>query len=329
MGILSLDQFKQPEFMGYVENRLIPKQYLLKAISATDTSYDLTFDYDVFTQTYAPSASITGWNSGAPLRDKQGLKTLTQEVAKIQHGFRLDEREQLKFTNPRVENERQRAIQRIYDQTDRLIEGVNDTEEWLRAQAVYNGVIVYNKNDVQINVGFGLSAKVTPTVLWSDRAASTPLDDLRAAIKAYKDINAGQAPRYMDISGDVMLDLTLNNQTRGALFGVNSAMLPTREQVQGIITQIADAPITIRVNDDVVSLEGAAPARLLEARTVALLGEQPIITVQGPTIEKNFEPGIYVLPIVKEGPPPSEEVYVGESAFVAVQKPSQIYRLSV
>lgn len=329
MGILSLDQFKQPEFMGYVENRVLPRQYLLKAISATDTTYDLDFSYDVFTQTYAPSASITGWNSGAPLRDKQGLKTLTQEVAKIQHGFRLDEREQLKFTNPRVENERQRAIQRIYDQTDRLIEGVNDTEEWLRAQAVYNGVIVYNKNDVQINVGFGLTAKVTPTIAWSDRAASTPLDDLRVAIKAYKDANAGQAPRYMDISGDVMLDLTLNNQTRGALFGVNSAMLPTREQVQGIITQIADAPITIRVNDDVVSLEGAAPTRLLEARTVALLGDQPIITVQGPTIEKNFEPGIYVLPIVKEGPPPSEEVYVGESAFVAVQKPSQIYRLSV
>ncbi|MNW51655.1 hypothetical protein D3C74_291450 [compost metagenome] len=329
MGILSLDQFKQPEFMGYVENRLIPKQYLLKAISATDTSYDLTFNYDVFTQTYAPSASITGWNSGAPLRDKQGLKTLTQEVAKIQHGFRLDEGEQLKFTNPRVENERQRAIQKVYDQTDELIEGVNDTEEWLRAQAVYNGVIVYNKNDVQINVNFGLTAKVTPTVLWSDRTASTPLDDLRAAIKAYKDINAGQAPRYIDISGDVMLDLALNNQTRGALFGVNNAMLPTREQVQAIITQIADAPVTIRVNDDVVSLEGAAPTRLLEARTVALLGEKPIITVQGPTIEKNFEPGIYVTPIIKQGPPPSEEVYVGESAFVAVQKPSQIYRLSV
>ncbi|MEK3950964.1 major capsid protein [Paenibacillus sp. FSL H7-0703] len=289
----------------------------------------MTFNYDVFTQTYAPSASITGWNSGAPLRDKQGLKTLTQEVAKIQHGFRLDEGEQLKFTNPRVENERQRAIQKVYDQTDELIEGVNDTEEWLRAQAVYNGVIVYNKNDVQINVNFGLTAKVTPTVLWSDRATSTPLDDLRAAIKAYKDINAGQAPRYIDISGDVMLDLALNNQTRGALFGVNSAMLPTREQVQAIITQIADAPITIRVNDDVVSLEGAAPTRLLEARTVALLGEKPIITVQGPTIEKNFEPGIYVTPIIKQGPPPSEEVYVGESAFVAVQKPSQIYRLSV
>ncbi|WP_068505721.1 major capsid protein [Paenibacillus kribbensis] len=330
MGILSLDQFKQPEFLGYVENRVLPRQYLLKAVSETDTTYDLTFDYDVFTQTYAPSASITGWNSGAPLRDKKGLKTLTQEVAKIQHGFRLDEREQLKFTNPRVAAERERAIQKIYNQTDSLIEGVNDTEEWLRAQALYNGVIVYNQNNIVINVNFGLTAKVTPTVVWSDRATSTPLDDLRAAIKAYKDANAGQVPRYIDISGDVLLDLVLNNQVRGALFGVNSSMLATREQVQSIINQIADSTaITIRVNDDVVSLEGAAPTRLLEARTVALLGEKPIITVQGPTIEKNFEPGIYVLPIIKEGPPPSEEVYVGESAFVAVQKPSQIYRLSV
>jgi hypothetical protein len=329
MGILSLDQFKQPEFLGYVENRVLPRKYLLKAISDTDTTYDLTFDYDVFTQTYAPSASITGWNSGAPLRDKEGFKTLTQEVAKIQHGFRLDEREQLKFMNPRVQAERDRAIQRVYDQTDRLIVGVNDTEEWLRAQATYNGVIVYSNNDVVINVDFGLTAKVTPTVLWSNRATATPSDDLRAAIKAYKDANAGEAPRYIDLSGDVMLDLILNTQIRGALFGVNSAMIPTREQVQALITQIADAPIEIRVQDDVVSLDGASPTRLLEARTVALLGEKPIITVQGPTVEKNFEPGIYVLPITKEGPPPSEEVYVGESAFVAVQKPSQIYRLSV
>lgn len=330
MGVLSLDQFKQPEFLGYVENRVLTKQYLLKAISAMDTTYDLTFDYDVFTQTYAPSATITGWNAGAPLRDKQGLKTLTQDIAKIQHGIRIDEREQLKFMNPRVAQERDRVIQKVYDQTDRLIEGVNDTEEWLRAQALYNGVISLNSNGIVANVDFGLSAKVSTTTAWTDRGAATPLDDLRVAIKAYKDKNAGQAPRYIDISGDVMLDLTLNQQVRGALFGVNSAMIPTRTQVEALIAQIADSPnLTIRVNDDVVSLEGAAPTRLLEARTVALLGEQPIITVQGPTVEKQFEPGIYVLPIVKEGPPPSEEIYVGESAFVGVQKPNEIYRLSV
>lgn len=329
MGILSLDQFKQPTFLGYVENRLMPKQYLLKAISEFDTTYDLSFDYDVFTQTYTPSAAITGWNSGAPLRDKQGLKTLTQEVAKIQHGIRIDEREQLKFTNPRVEAERERAINRIYDQTDRLIEGVNDTEEWLRAQAVYKGAIVYSSNNVQINVDFNLPAMVPVTTPWSDRKTSNPLDDIRAAVQAYKDSNGGQAPAYIDMSGSVLLDITLNEQVRGAMFGVNSAMIPTRAQVESLVAQIADAPVQIRVNDDQISLEGAAAARLLPVRTVALLGAQPIITVHGPTVEKNFEPGIYVVPKIDVGPPPQEEIYVGESAFVGIKKPSQIYRLSV
>ncbi|MCG7406775.1 major capsid protein [Paenibacillus sp. ACRRX] len=328
MGILSLDQFKQPTFLGYIENRILPKKYLLKEISDFDTTYDLSFDYDVFTQTYAPSAAITGWNAGAPLRDKQGLKTLTQEVAKIQHGFRLDEREQLKFTNPRVEAERERAIQKVYDQTDRLIEGVNDTEEWIRAQAIYLGTITYNANGVKLDVNFNLPSVTNVANAWSNRATSTPLDDIRGAIQAYKDTNAGQAPRYIDLSGSVLLDLALSQQVRGAIFGVNNAMLPTREQVEGLIGQVADAAISIRVNDDQISFEGTV-TRLLPVRTVALLGEKPIITVHGPTVEKNFEPGVYVLPKIEQGPPPQEEVYVGESAFVGIQKPSQIYRLSV
>ncbi|MCY9513308.1 major capsid protein [Paenibacillus apiarius] len=329
MGILSLDQFKQPTFLGYVENRILPKQYLLKAISEFDVTYDMTFDYDVFTQTYAPSAAITGWNAGAPLRDKQGLKTLTQEIAKIQHGIRIDEREQLKFMNPRVNDERERAIKRIYDQTDRLIEGVNDTEEWIRAQAVYIGAIVYSSNDVQIKVDFGLPSIVTAATAWSNRAASNPLDDIRAAIQGFKDANGGQTPSYIDMSGSVLLDITLNEQVRGAIYGVNSAMIPTRAQIESLIVQIADAPVQIRVNDDQISLDGAAASRLLPVRTVALLGEQPIVTVQGPTVEKEFNPGIYVVPKVDMGPPPQEEIYVGESAFVGVKKPSQIYRLSV
>jgi hypothetical protein len=329
MGILSLDQFKQPAFLGYVENRILTKKYLLDALSEHDMVYDLTFDYDVFTQTYAPSASITGWNAGAPLRDKQGFKTLTQEVAKTQHGVRIDEREQLKFMNPRVKAERDKAIKKIYDQTDRLIEGVKDTEEWLRAQATYVGAIVYNNNNAQININFGLTGVVATATAWSNRTAATPLDDFRTAIQAYKNANAGQAPAYIDLSSTALLDLTLNTQIRGAIFGVNSSMIPTRSQIESLIVQVADAAIQIRVNDDQISLDGAAASRLLPVRTVALLGEQPVITVHGPTVEKNFEPGIYVLPKIDLGPPPQEEIYVGQSVFVGVKQPSQIYRLAV
>lgn len=329
MGILSLDQFKKPTFLGYVENRVLSRQYLLKAISDSEVSYDIDFNYDVFTQTYAPSAAITGWNSGAPLRDKQGLKTVTQEVAKIQHGIRIDEREQLKFLNPRVNDERDRVIKKIYDQTDRLIEGVNDSEEWLRAQAAYKGRLVLNAHGIIVDIDFGLPAMVTAATPWSNRATSNPLDDIRVGIQAYKDANAGQTPTYIDMSGSVLQDIVMNEKIRGAIFGVNSAMIPTRSQVEALITNIVDAAITIRVNDDQISVEGAAASRLLPVRTVAFLGAKPIITVQGPTVEKSFNPGIYVLPIVKEGPPPSEEIYVGESAFVGVQQPSQIYRLSV
>lgn len=332
MGILSLDEFKQPTFLGYVENALNTKRYLLKEISDTDVTYDLTFDYEVFTQTYAPTASITGWNSGAPLRDKEGFKVVTQEVAKIQHGIRIDEREQLKFMNPRTDGERNQAIKRVYDQTDRLIVGVDDTEEYLRAQAVYVGTIAYNdtKNNVKVEVSFGLNPIVPVTTPWTDRVDATPLDDLLVALQAYKDANAGQSPRYIDMSGAVLMDLRQNDAIRGAVFGVNSAKIASREEVQAQINALADTTIEIRVQDEVVLLDTTGQVtRLLPTRTVALLGAQPIITVEGPTIEKNFEPGIYVVTKEDMGPPPQDEIYVGKSAFVAVRKPSEIYRLSV
>lgn len=330
MGLLALEEFRKPQFLGYVENRLLPKEYLLKAVSDTDETYDLKFDYDVFTDTYAPSASITGWNSGAPLRDKQGFKTLTQEIAKIQHGVRIDEREQLMYQNPRVPEERSKAIKKVYDMTDRLIEGVYDTEEFMRAQALYKGRIEYTSNGILLEVDFKLPAVVTMTIPWSDRENATPLDDLRVMVAAYKKANGGQAPAYIDMSGAVLLDLELNAQMRGAIFGVNNAMVPDQEQVQAQIRKVANASgLTIRINDQEYSPEGGDVVRYMPERTVTIMGAKPIITVTGPTVEKDFATGIYVTPISKEGPPPSEEIYVGESAFVAVQRPNQVHRLAV
>lgn len=328
MSILSLDQFKQEAFIGYVENVKPERQYLLGAFLPNKPVYDLKFSYNVINKVYTRTASITGFNADAPLRDKDNLSRAFGEVAKVQHGFRIEEEELLRFKNPRNSSERDQAIQYVYDQTDNLVTGVRDIEEWMRAQAIYNGVLTYNENDVQLSVDFGIQAgqKLTPSTPWSTYATATPIQDLLNAINTFKSFNNNKRPVVMHMTSTVEADLLQAGQVKAQIYGTSTdPRIVTKDQLRQLFNALSIPPY--QINDDVID-NGSGATGILPTRRVVLLGEDLGNTMIGPTIEKNFEPGIYVLPIVNNKPP-SEEVYVGETVFPALQRPQGIVHINV
>ncbi|HLR69429.1 MAG TPA: major capsid protein [Virgibacillus sp.] len=326
---LHLDEFQRDQLQGYVENVPAQRAYLLSSFMPTSQSYDINFAYNVINGKYANSASITGWNASAPLRDKKEIEKAFAEVAKVQHGVRLDEKELLAFNRPRSDQERAQVVEYVYSTTDDLSQGVDDIEEYMRAQAIYTGGLKYEdeENDIYIDVEFGVPEenKIDVSTDWSD-ADSTPLEDIQAAVKQYQKNNQRRKPAVMHMTSTTESLLLQNEQIRIQAYGNNNGgRLLTENDVQNVLTTLGLPPY--QVNDDVIVVNDEE-VQLLEDGKVVLLGADLGETVIGPTIENNYNPGKFVTPLI-ENNPPSQTVIVGEAVFPALKRPQSIVIVNV
>lgn len=326
---LHLDEFQRPQFLGYVENVPAAKKYLLRNVLANRPINDMDFTYNVFNGKYTKAAKITGLNAGAPLRDKQGIDKAMGSIAKIQTSFRLDEKEMFRFNNPRNDAESAEIVDYIYDETDDLVNSVYDTEEWMRAQALYHGGFSYNQDGIEVEFDYAIpdENKITASVAWSD-PSSTPLDDIRAAVKQYRKANKNRKPNVMHMSEETEANLLANQQIKLQIRGVNDNRLITQTDLQNVFSALSLPPYQIQ--DDMVDIDdGNGEQPLLPENRIVFLGSELGFTGIGPTAEKNWETGIYVVPKIQETDPPEQKVFVGETAFPAFQRPYAVAWLDV
>lgn len=326
---LHLDDFQQPQLQGYIENVPPAREYKLASFMPEKPTFDINFAYNVINGAYAEAASITGWNASAPLRDKRALEKAFAEVAKVQHGARLDEKELLSFNRPRSDQERAQVIDYVYDTTDDLVQGVDDIEEYMRAQAIYTLAMKYDDDENDIHIDFKYEApagnKLSVTTPWSD-PASKPLTDVQAAVKQYQKKNQRQKPSVMHITSATEAHLLQNEQIRVQVYGEsNGGRLLTRNDVQAAFTALS-LP-NYEINDDVIVVDGEKK-QLLDDNKVVLLGANLGLTMVGPTVENNYNPGKFVTPKI-ETDPPSQTVIVGKAVFPALQRPQSIVIMSV
>lgn len=327
---LNLHEFLKEEFQGYVSTVPPQREYILGRLLPDEPTYDIDFAYNVVNGEYAQAASITGFSAAAPLRDKKQLSQAFGSVTKIQHAFRLDEREILKFNAPRHDAEKQAVIDYVYNNTDELIQGVDDLKEFMRAQVLYTGRLKYDddENDIHIDVDFGIPAenKLPVTTAW-DNAASNPLSDIQAAVDQYKKQNQRKVPLEMHMTSTTAMWLLKNQQIKNQYFGnATDARLLTQENVNQVLSSLKLPPIVI--NDDVINIYGGGAVPVLADGKVVLFGDQLGKTFIGPTAENNYQTGKFVAPKI-ELDPPQQSVRVGETAFPALQRPKSIVIMTV
>jgi len=326
---LHLDEFQRDQLQGYIENVPPQREYLLRSVMPEETTSDINFAFNVINGRYSTSASITGWNASAPLRDKKEIEKAFAEVAKVQHGVRLDEKELLAFNRPRSDQERAQVIEYVYTTTDELSQGVDDIEEYMRAQAIYTGGLKYDddENDIHIDVDFDIpnDNKINVTTSW-DEASANPLEDIQAAVKQYQKNNQRRKPAVMHITSATEALLLQNDQIRVQVYGTNNGgRLLTKSDVQNALTALGLPPY--QVNDDVIVVNDEE-VQLLEDNKVVLLGNDLGKTFSGPTVENSYNPGKFVVPEITNNPP-SQTVIVGKALFPALQRPQSIVIMNV
>lgn len=325
---LHLKEFQREQLQGYIENIGPEKTYALANVLPDLPTYDINFAYNVVNGEYGDSASITGWNASAPLRDKREVEKAFGQVSKVQHGIRLDEKELLAYNKPRSDGEQQQVIEYVYNETDNLSYGVDEIAEYMRAKAVYDGLLVYEdkKNDISVNVDFGIPEenKLDNTVSWAEKD-STPLNDIQNAVGQFKATNQRRKPTVMHMTSKTETLLLTNEQIRVQVLGEGGGRLITKEDLQNTFSVLGLPPYVI--NDDVVIINGEEE-QLLDDNKIVLIGQDLGNTMIGPTVENDYNPGKFVLPKITFDPP-GQTIIIGAALFPALKKPSAIVTMNV
>lgn len=319
-------EFQREALQGYIENLPPQRVGLLNRFMPIKPIFDNKFSYNVITGKYARTASITGFNAGAPLRDKQGLEKAFGEVAKVQHGFKLDEEELLRFNKARDDQEAELIKETIYDNTDDLMAGLDEIENWMRGQAIYRGGLQYSENDIVLDINFDVPASnkvgLAGAELFSNPDAPV-LDILSDMVQTYKKSNRQQNPGVMHMSSAMVNDLLKNTQVKNHVYGsATDARIVTRDQLNSLFTSLGIP--RFEIDDDVVVTNNGEERLLPERRIVFLPNEEVGNLYQGITVENNYRPGRYIIPEIKETNPPQQAVFAGETVFPALAKPQAV-----
>lgn len=327
--VVQAPEFQPARLQAYVENLPPARTYPLAALMPDKKLNDINFAYNVINGTYAPAASITGFNASAPLRDKKAQEKAFGTVAKLHHSYFFDEVELLAYNKPRTPEERQQVIDDGLDETDVLSQGVDDLKEYLRAQAIYNGRVKYDNDAEEIHLDIELDVpeenKITVTTSWTDPGAK-PLSDIQSAVKQFKKTNQRRKPQVMHMTSATEALLLQSEQIRVQVYGdSNGGRLLTPGDVQNAFAALRLPPYEI--NDDVIVIDGEE-VQLLDDNKVVLIGEKLGFTAIGPAAERGYTPGRFGYTIEKQNPP-SEQIIVGELAFPALQRTNAIVTLSV
>lgn len=328
--VVQAPEFQPVRLQAYVENLPPARKYLLEALMPDQNVNDLNFSWKVINGAYAPAASITGFNAAAPLRDKKAQEKAFGSVAKLQHSYFFDEVELFAYQKPRTPEEQAQIVDDGLDYTEELVNGVRDTKEFLRAQAIYKGRIEYHneKDDIHLDIELPVPAgnRTTATTGWDD-ASAQPLTDLKGMVKQYQATNQRRRPTGMHITSETEALLLANAQVRVQVYGTNSVggQIVTAAQLQNVLS--ANGIPNYEIQDDVMEINGEA-VQLLEDGKVVMFGAGLGFTAIGPAAERGFTPGIFAYTQEKMNPP-SEEIIVGQLAFPAFQRPTSVVTLSV
>lgn len=298
--------------------------YPLQTAFPTEEVDDIKNVYDIVEQQLNVAASITGFNSGAPIRNKGQGKQAIAKLTKIQDAYYLDETELLHYRNPRSDAERQKVIDSVLINTNELSEGVEKTKELIRAEMAYRGRFEYEDPRTETRISFDLDRPkendLTVSSPWGTED-SRPIDDLQAAIEQYQATNGNKKPEIINMNSKTFTKLKRSGQIKLELFGsTNTPRIVKNDDFQSLLDSFGLPAIQIDDSQTAVAqIDGTNRIiKHLEDDKVVLRAAVLGLTLSGPSVENNFAKGKFATTVISQDPV-SEKTIVGEVALPVTQ----------
>lgn len=220
----------------YVQNREYPLTVGDGLFPNTKTD-EFEIKYLLGSNSAPVSASVHAEDTEAQIGSRDGLEEMSMEPALIKRKIKMGERLIRAMAQARTDAERQRVIERIYNDVDNMVNSVRTRIERFRFEAISTGGLNLNENGFAGKVDYGVSEDqkevLTGTDVWTDPDAK-PLDDLESFVNRIVGLS-GTTPERLLTSTKVFNALKRHPSVRSGIFGVNSARLVTNAELNAFL----------------------------------------------------------------------------------------------
>ena len=329
-GISHLEEFSKPALRGLVNATEENKVPTFADQFMPDTQvFSTTFGYDVIKKSNHIAAMI-GYGSEPPVVDRDAVASEMGEVAKMGLKHIVTEEELLALNQARSNNERSAMVEQLTVKGVDLVQALQKRVDVSKIEAIAKGTFSYNKNNVKIDVDYGIPEENKKTSTWDDETHDV-IGDLLEWFDQYVDDN-GQEP-----------DVILMSREAQALLLKNAIIITEAGRPEGSTrANVADL-------NTVLDGYGLPPVHVIRERkftvddiysgkkeTIEAFPKNRVVMVAqgvgefayGPTVENDYQPGIDLRAYDKFEPIQSI-IRVAAAGFPIIKSPSLILHADV
>ncbi|MBC2189200.1 major capsid protein [Listeria booriae] len=302
-GITHLEQFQEPAMRG-----LIDESQKLREETPTfgdrflpnENTFSTNFAYDIVKQTRHLAAMI-GYGAEPPVMDRDAVASKMGELAKFGIKYIVTEEELLALNQSRSDSEHSELVDKLQTKAIDISTAINERIEIMKLQALAQGKIEYNKNNVKVAFDYQVPSDhkiaLTGTNAWTDTSADA-LGDLIAWAAKYEETN-GRSADLIAMPREVFAMLTKNESIIAEARPNNAvAKRVSQEEVNAVLSGYSLPPIEIIKNRKAtVRNMYTGEDEVIEyfpQNRVVFLAEGVGNFLFGPTVENDFKPGVFV-----------------------------------
>lgn len=326
------DFFTNPVFTETIREVPVSATYIGSRFLPLEETYDVDFHETVLSR-QQDMANLVDSGAELPLTDRDPLRTVSGAISDMGQSYIVTKKEMAAIMDKGNAGRRLIAEKQLLNKAATVKQNIDARIEWLRWQALGNGVLNYDKGGIILGHDFGVPAanKVTAGVRWGE-ASATILADYETWVQEYVDLN-GRTPDVF-VAGIGAIRTIMNNAgVRKGVSGLSDKLITIDELNDFLVgrqlPRLMSFDTTVAYRD--VNDQGKrVQQRLLAANKGVFLVEGGDIGSQllGPTVENNMEPGIYARSFT-ENRPLREIVEVVAASFPKIMDPNLIKQATI
>lgn len=228
--------FNTKELINYYKDRTIPAM-LGETLFPSRKIQDIEFDMILGRGGLPVSATVHALDTETQIASREAIQKGAQSLALIKRQIPITERDIIKINNPRTDAELQMVVEQLYNDSEKMVEGVNVRAEAMRMELLSSGKIRIEENGVKVTVDYKVPAGNKKAFNWSNADTSKPLEDLET-LAAAVETESGVRPTRALTSTKIVSALRKNMSIRKAIHGVNSDKIVTLGELNTLLTEL-------------------------------------------------------------------------------------------
>lgn len=333
-GLGHLEAFNQETLLGLVDESVRNATPTLgDSFLPNRNVYSTNFAYDVIKNSQHIAAMI-GYGAEPPVVDRDAVAKMHGEIAKMGLKYIATEEELLALNQARNDSEQSAMVDRLTVKGLDLVQAIQRRIAVAKMEAITKGAFSYNKNGVKVNVDFGVPANhklaLTSPNDWAN-ADHDIIGDLLAWSATYE-ASTGRAPQAVLVSREVFALIAKNNGVIVDAGRPAGASRASQADIQAVlsdnelpaITVVSERKVTVKDiytgNDEVIEY--------MPVNRVVFVSEGLGNFLMGPTVENNFQPGIFL--DAYDNKEPIQSIFRAVAAgFPAIEAPELLFHADV